>query len=93
MILASGNVVHHLGRIQWKQPDAVFDWARRFDDAVIRQMADSPADILAVTDHADYDLAVPTPDHFIPLLYLAGLAADEARPTRLSRATLSGPFQ
>jgi hypothetical protein len=33
---------------------------------VIRQMADSPADILAVTEHADYDLAVPTPDHFIP---------------------------
>jgi 4,5-DOPA dioxygenase extradiol len=79
MIIASGNVVHHLGRIQWRKPDSAFDWAQRFDDAVIRQMADSPADILAVTDHTDYGLAVPTPDHFIPLLYLAGLAAEEGK--------------
>ena len=79
MIVASGNVVHNLGRIEWQQPDAAFDWAERFDDAVIRQMADAPGDILKVTEHADYASAVPTPDHFIPLLYLAGLAADEGK--------------
>ena len=79
MIVASGNVVHHLGRIQWQQPDSGFDWAQRFDDAVIRQMGENPADILAVADHPDYALAVPTPDHFIPLLYFAGLAADEGK--------------
>ena len=79
LVVASGNVVHHLGRIQWTQPNSGFDWAQRFDDAVIRQMADDPADILAVTGHPDYDMAVPTPDHFIPLLYLAGLAAGEGK--------------
>ena len=82
MILASGNVVHNLGRIQWQQPEAAFDWAQRFDDAVIEQLSESPADVLRLTEHSDYALAVPTPDHFIPLLYIAGLAreADEARP-------------
>ena len=75
MILASGNVVHNLRRILWDQPDHGFDWARRFDDAVAEQMARAPADVLKVTEHADYFAAVPTPDHFIPLLYLAGLAA------------------
>jgi 4,5-DOPA dioxygenase extradiol len=77
MIVTSGNVVHNLRRVQWNDPDGGFDWAKRFDDSVIRQLTDSPADILRVVEHADYDLAVPTPDHFIPLLYLAGLAAAE----------------
>jgi 4,5-DOPA dioxygenase extradiol len=75
MILASGNVVHNLRRIEWNRPDAGFDWAERFDNAVVEQLAEDPANILRVTDHADYERAVPTPDHFIPLLYIAGLAA------------------
>jgi 4,5-DOPA dioxygenase extradiol len=76
LILASGNVVHNLGQVQWRQPNAAFDWAERFDDAVIRQLEDDPAGILKLTDHSDYQAAVPTPDHFIPLLYTAGLAAE-----------------
>jgi 4,5-DOPA dioxygenase extradiol len=75
MILGSGNVVHNLGRLQRDRPDAAFDWAERFDDAVVEQLASAPADILKVEEHPDYASAVPTPDHFIPLLYLAGLAA------------------
>jgi 4,5-DOPA dioxygenase extradiol len=76
MIVGSGNVVHNLGRLEWKQPDLAFDWAERFDDAVLEQLATAPGDILGVAGHADYALAVPTPDHFIPLLYLAALAAE-----------------
>lgn len=74
MILGSGNVVHNLRRVLWDRPDAAFDWAERFDDAVVEQMAADPADILKLSEHPDYKLAVPTPDHFVPLLYLAGLA-------------------
>ena len=77
MIVASGNVVHNLRRIQWNSPDAAFDWAERFDEAAAEQLARAPADILKVLEHPDYDAAVPTPDHFIPLLYIAGLAAAE----------------
>lgn len=74
-IVASGNVVHNLGMVQWKQPDAGFDWAERFDDAVAEQLATNPGDILRTVEHPDFAKAVPTPDHFIPMLYLAGLAA------------------
>ncbi|HEV2596674.1 MAG TPA: 4,5-DOPA dioxygenase extradiol [Sphingomicrobium sp.] len=75
LILGSGNVVHNLRAVDWNQPDTGFDWAKRFDDAVADQLAENAGDILRVTGHADYKLAVPTPDHFIPLLYIAGLAA------------------
>jgi 4,5-DOPA dioxygenase extradiol len=80
MILGSGNVVHNLGRIKWTSPDEGFDWAERFDDAVVAQLASDPGAILKVSDHPDYALAVPTPDHFIPLLYIAGLAAASGEP-------------
>jgi 4,5-DOPA dioxygenase extradiol len=75
VILGSGNVVHNLRAVDWNQPDTGFDWAKRFDDAVAHQLADNAGDILKLTAHPDYHLAVPTPDHFIPLLYIAGLAA------------------
>ncbi|OWT56860.1 4,5-DOPA-extradiol-dioxygenase [Candidimonas nitroreducens] len=77
MIVASGNVVHNLWKVQWRQPELAFDWAQRFDDAVVEQLRRDPGDILRMAGHPDYSLAVPTPDHFIPLLYLAGLAAAE----------------
>jgi 4,5-DOPA dioxygenase extradiol len=77
MVVASGNVVHNLGLLRWDRPDSVFDWAERFDDAAVRQLAEAPGDILRLAEHPDYDMAVPTPDHFIPLLYAAGLAAGQ----------------
>ena len=82
LIVASGNIVHNLRLVDRRQVDEGFDWAHRFDDAVKAQMARDPADILSVTRHDDYALAVPTPDHFIPLLYVAGLASgsDPAHP-------------
>lgn len=77
LVVASGNVVHNLRRLQWNRPDAAFDWAERFDDSVARQLAEAPGDILKLVEHPDYEAAVPTPDHFVPSLYLAGLAAAE----------------
>jgi len=75
MIISSGNVVHNLRRIEWNRPDTGTDWAHRFDDMVAQQMTEAPADILKAVEHPDYNMAVPTPDHFIPLLYTAGISA------------------
>ncbi len=75
LILASGNVVHNLRVIDWSQPDGAYDWAERFDESARAMVLDTPADVLKLTRHADYQHAVPTPDHFIPFVYFAGLAA------------------
>jgi len=76
LILGSGNVVHNLRRIEWDNPNGAFDWAERFDDAAVAQLESSPAGALKLAAHPDYGLAVPTPDHFIPMLYIAALAAE-----------------
>ena len=80
MLLGSGNVVHNLGRLRWDEPDRAFDWAERFDDAVVEQLQANPDAILKVAEHPDYNLAVPTPDHFIPMLHIAGVAAASVEP-------------
>jgi 4,5-DOPA dioxygenase extradiol len=75
LIVASGNVVHNLGRVDFGKPGFGFDWAYRFDDVVRELMLGDPAAVPQVAHDGDHRMAVPTPDHFIPVLYAAGLAA------------------
>lgn len=74
LIMGSGNVVHNLRRIDWSSPDGVFDWAREFDLTVSDILATDPKAILGIEDNKNYRLSSPTPDHFLPLVYLAGMA-------------------
>jgi 4,5-DOPA dioxygenase extradiol len=75
LVVASGNVVHNLRRIDPGRPDTGFDWAQRFDDEVAEVMTGDPGALPRLQEHPDFPLAVPTPDHFLPLLYIAGLAS------------------
>lgn len=75
LVLSSGNVVHNLQRINWHNRDGGEPWAQRFDDAAMDLMATRPGEVAALAEHPDFDLAAPTPDHFLPLLYTAGIAA------------------
>lgn len=75
LIVGSGNIVHNLRRVDGKHPDLGFAWAQRFDDAARETLLDEPGNVLALQAHADFASAVPAPDHFVPMLYLAGLAA------------------
>jgi len=81
LVVGSGNVVHNLRGMDRSLPDGGFDWAQRFDAAARERMLDDPAEFATLDAHADYDLAAPTPDHFIPALYLAGLAAASEQAT------------
>ena len=51
----------------------------RFDDAAREVLQTRPTEVAALDAHPDFDHAVPTPDHFLPLLYIAGLAAAQGQ--------------
>jgi len=78
LILASGNIVHNLGMIDWNKLDG-FGWADSFDetvrDAVLAEDVQSVMN--AASSGKDARLAVPTPDHFMPLLYALGAAGSD----------------
>ncbi len=80
LIVASGNVVHNLRGMDWKLTDDGYDWAQRFDEDAKTLMLTNPTEFATLVGHRDFRHAVPTPDHFIPALYLAGLAADNDAP-------------
>ena len=74
-ILGSGNVVHNLRLVNWKLAEQAFDWAEEFDTEVQQLMRSGPGNLAGIRAHPHFSLAVPTPEHFLPLAYLAGLAA------------------
>lgn len=73
-ILASGNVVHNLGKLLWNEPDTAHDWNTSFDDRAREIMTTDPIDIVTLHEHPAFSLAAPTPEHLQPLDYIAGLA-------------------
>lgn len=81
LILASGNIVHNLSRLRTEEESTnLFDWAVEFD-AWSRDRL-SGGDHQALVRYADLGqtarLAVPTNDHYLPLLYACGaLGRDE----------------
>ena len=83
LVIGSGNVVHNLGGVSRALPDAGFDWAQRFDEQAKEMMLTDPTEVGRLDGHRDFDLAVPTPDHFLPLLYVAGVAGATSTPAEV----------
>jgi 4,5-DOPA dioxygenase extradiol len=75
LIFGSGNVVHNLGLIQWAEGSKPYDWAIRFNDTVRGHLAARHHEPLIEYDRLGEEarLSVPTPDHYLPLLYIIAL--------------------
>jgi 4,5-DOPA dioxygenase extradiol len=73
LILASGNIVHNLRLIDRSRPGEGPAWAGEYDALIQRYVSEGDDQALVEYDrHGHADLAVPTPDHYLPLLYAAG---------------------
>jgi len=79
MIVASGNVVHNLRMVNWRMRGG-FDWADTFDETVkLHILAGDYDKIVGYESIADHDLAVPTTEHFFPLLTALGAVREGDR--------------
>jgi 4,5-DOPA dioxygenase extradiol len=80
LILGSGNLVHNLALYTWGDTGAKpFDWARRFEKEVRRQIAAGNTRNLIDYKRLDGEAgkAVPSPDHYLPFLYVIALRKDD----------------
>lgn len=78
LIIGSGNMVHNLRMVDWRklnEPNYGFDWAIEMNDIFKEKIADG--NHKALIDYENLNkaakLAIPTPDHYYPLLYNLGL--------------------
>lgn len=78
LIIGSGNIVHNLRMVDWpniNKENHGYDWAMEARTSINSHILDD--DFKPLLDYRDqgkaYQLAIPTPDHFLPLIYTLGL--------------------
>lgn len=76
LILGSGNIVHHLGLIRWGGDP--YDWATEFDATIKYTLKTKDfGSLINYQEIRHAHLAVPTSEHYLPLLYVLGASRDE----------------
>jgi len=76
LIVGSGNLVHNLQVYAWgRQEEEPFEWAVRFEEKARDLLLAGNDDPLIAyeTLGSDAALSIPTPDHYLPLLYVLAL--------------------
>lgn len=84
LIIGSGDVVHNLYTYDWGQDrSATFDWALRFEAKVRELLTQGKHETLVNYESLgrDAELSIPTPDHYLPLLYVLGASTEDETPS------------
>ena len=81
LVVGSGNIVHNLRLYAWGGEAPPFDWAGRFEKRARELMLGGDQAPLIAYDKLGRDahLSIPTPDHYLPLLYVLGLRGANER--------------
>lgn len=77
LIIGSGNIVHNLGKVEWKRLNETFgyDWAIEANDKMKKFILEgNHKELINFRSQGKaFDLAIPTPEHYLPLLYSLAL--------------------
>lgn len=79
LIIGSGNIVHNLSLLDWQYTKSGYEWANSASEKLKKLIFKN--DIHKLTDYtklgAEVNLAIPSPEHFLPLLYVLGMKEHE----------------
>ena len=82
LIIGSGNMVHNLGKIAWDKMNVdnfAFDWAKLASTEMKKYILEN--DFTSLVEYQKlgkaFDLAIPTPEHFLPLLYVLAVKEEK----------------
>ncbi len=86
LIIGSGNMVHNLGLVAWDkmdEPEYGFDWALEANEKIKAFIlaGDHNSLISYKSQGASLRMAIPTPEHFLPLLYIIALKEEDENVT------------
>ncbi len=95
LILGSGNIVHNLGRIAWnkmEEDNYAYDWAREAQTSINRFISAKNHQPLIHyhTLGQAFNLAIPTPEHYLPLLYILGLQEENETASIFNDKAVAG---
>jgi 4,5-DOPA dioxygenase extradiol len=95
LIIGSGNMVHNLGLVDWNNLDKIdygYDWAIESREKMNHWVLSS--DITPLIEYQNQgraiQLAVPTPDHYLPLIYTLGLKYSKEKSYLFNDKLLAG---
>lgn len=85
IIIGSGNSIHNLRMVDWSNMDTVdsgYDWAIGVNERIRQFITEGDHQSLVNFDKLgkEFKLAIPTPEHFIPLLYTLALQEKDEVP-------------
>lgn len=94
LIIGSGNMVHNLGMVAWDKLNESygFDWAIEMNELFKKKIEEK--DHAALIDYLNLNpaakLAIPTPDHYYPLIYTLGLQDDKDKVSFFNDKPVAG---
>ncbi len=94
LIIGSGNMVHNLGMIEWSKLNAPYgyDWAIEASDKMEKFILDGDHQSLInyKSQGKSFQLSIPTPEHYLPLLYALALKEDHEEISLFNDKALAG---
>lgn len=96
LIIGSGNIVHNLRRVAWDKmalnENYGYDWALEANDTMVNHILNHKHESLInfKSQGTAFDLAIPTPEHYLPLLYTLGLQTDKDKATIFNNKAVGG---